>query len=448
MADFPFIQTYVDYHRESTDAPIKYAKLLGAQLLGHAMGRESVHLIQPEPVHHNLFLVLVGESTRTRKDTSQDLAKRVYPTELSLPQEFTPEQFEKELERQPESIGWLGEFTHFLKQMDRSYMSGIVEIINRLYVNPEEYRRAIRGDSEEGEETIIKNPYIVINSTVTPKMLKKEINPELMLGGFLARWLLVKGNPHRRDRGRLEEKRYDMKKIVKNSITEVRELDKGTFEFTDGALENFNKAEIRLEKNKMALPFAGRYSNYLVKLADILAVSDALGSFVDVGTKKVKTNADSLNELMNDAGFEVSKTISEVNGVSKSVKIPSKYLKRAYKMVGDCLSYAVELTEYTEHTREVSELWAYVKKYAPVGHSEAMRGTGLDADKMRSAERSLREMEKLKLVKVPVKNPGAAKNRTKDVLCTTEKFESEDCQKCEYKEHCFNEEEEDEDVAN
>lgn len=447
MPDFPFIQTYIDYHRESTDAPIKYAKFLGAQLLGHAMGRDSVHLIQPEPVHHNLFLVLIGESTRTRKDTSQDLAKRVYPTELSLPQEFTPEQFEKELERQPESIGWLGEFTHFLKQMSRSYMSGIVEIINRLYVNPKEYRRAIRGDSEEGEETIIEDPYIVINSTVTPKMLKEEINPELMLGGFLARWLLVKGNPHRRDRGRLEEKRYDMKKIVKNSIAKVRELGNGTFEFTDDALKKFNKAEVKLEKNKMALPFAGRYSNYLIKLADILAVSDALGPFVDVRTKKVKTNADDLNELMDDAGFEVSETISEVNGVSESVKIPSKYLKRAYNMVADCLSYAVELTEYTEHTREVSELWSYVKKNAPVGHSEAMRGTGLNADQMRSAERSLREMEKLKLVKVPVQNPGAAKNRTKDVLCTAEKFGTEVCEECEYQQFCHKEGE-DEDAAN
>lgn len=443
MKDFPFIQTYIDYHRESTDAPIKYAKLLGAQLLGHAMGRDSIHLIQPKPVHHNLFLTLIGDSTLTRKDTSQDLAKGVYPTELSLPQEFTPEQFEKELEEQPESIGWLGEFTHFLKQIDRKYMTGIVEIINRLYVNPPEYRRAIRGDSgdEEGEQTIIKNPYIVINSTVTPKMLKKNISPELMLGGFLARWLLVKGEPHRRDRGRLKKKRYQTKKVVKDMINATLEMDGGTFEFTDKALENFNKVEKKLMENKMALPFAGRYSQYIIKLSDIFAVSDALGSVYNFKTGEV--DASSLNQLMEKAGFDRTRPSSEVRDVDEAIQIPSKYLKKSYKVVADCLNYAVELTEYTEQTKVVAELWSYVKENAPVGHSEAMRDTGLNADQMRDAKSTLIQMDKMHLSKVPVENPGAVPNKTKDVLCTEEKFKSEECEECEYRAGCFEEDKDD-----
>lgn len=69
-----FVEQMNLFHKLSTDAPENCSTVLAIQLLGHTLGFEPINLIQPDAAHHNCYVTLVGESTLTRKTTSQTFA--------------------------------------------------------------------------------------------------------------------------------------------------------------------------------------------------------------------------------------------------------------------------------------------------------------------------------------------------------------------------------------
>ncbi len=52
---FSFVPLFKEYCRSSTDAPKNFGEITAIQILGHALGHEVVHLIQPHAVRHNMF---------------------------------------------------------------------------------------------------------------------------------------------------------------------------------------------------------------------------------------------------------------------------------------------------------------------------------------------------------------------------------------------------------
>jgi len=140
--DYSFLTLFKDYFRYSTDAPIEFADILGVQILGHAMGYDSINMIQPKAVHHNMYTLLIGKSTLSRKTTSQDLAKTVYEKfGKNAADESSPERFVTDLAERPETFWFMGEFSMLLKGIKSGgYMASYAEVLNHIHGCPDRYR--------------------------------------------------------------------------------------------------------------------------------------------------------------------------------------------------------------------------------------------------------------------------------------------------------------------
>jgi len=96
MTNSSLIELYVEYGRESTDAPVIYHTALGyfvvSSILGHHVRLITSYI--PSGLAPNLWVLLIGPSRITRKTTAMRLAtnviKAVNPAIL-MPASFTPE---------------------------------------------------------------------------------------------------------------------------------------------------------------------------------------------------------------------------------------------------------------------------------------------------------------------------------------------------------------------
>jgi hypothetical protein len=390
-----FIGQYKLYHRYSTDAPPQYGVVISIQILGHALGYETVNLIQPKAVHHNIYGVLVGKSTVSRKTTSEDIGDDTYPTDRKMLNSSSPERFLEELSDNPERFQFLGEFSYLLKGINSrgSYMSPFMELYDDFHGCPENYKRGLTTRKGKKSTYVIGNAYLSVASTITPEVLRERLTLELIEGGFLPRWFIVfgEGNPKRRER--LRSDHLKLKTSLKNLVTQIVGLERDiVFLLDDEALDLYNLIEQDCyTRYDRVLPFVGRYMNYMIAFADIIAVSDAVGCMTGKNDGNEVTSLSQLLKLNNDTRIEVGDKKDD----NTKVWIPKQYIDRAWQIIEPSLDYVTTLTDYIELGIPVAKLTEYMRKHKTATHSDAMRNCRLDKDKMRLAVDTLEERSEL-----------------------------------------------------
>jgi hypothetical protein len=391
-----------NYHRLSTDAPKPYGQVLGCQLLGHALGYNTINLIQPNAVHHNCYSCLVGLSTISRKTTSQELGSDIYPYERWLSAEISPEQLIVQMSKRPERFQWLGEFTDILKGITGGgYMARTAELYNHLHGCPRIYVREIREKKGLENEFTIEHPYLSISSTITPQMLKQYLTEEIFEGGLLPRWLLVSGDPHPRPRGRLQPSALKANEMLQNILGKIVAMEKNVvFEFDDDALGRFNAIEEEwYQKYDRVLAFAGRYLNYLVAFADILLVSDAVGVHMEKGDFYEIRALDGLMSLDDLDGLSEKSDfikLSNIDKPSKHIKVSKPYVDSAQDIIQPCLDYALELADYVEIEKPTARFMEYLRKVNKAPHWKVMQNAKLSAKQMKEAVETLVQRRQIK----------------------------------------------------
>lgn len=422
-------QMYYDY---STDAPERYGWWLSVQLLGHALGYNTIHLIQPGEVRHNLYLILIGPSTLSRKTTSQGLARRVYPYSYSLPKESSPEKFVVEMSEQSNRMLWMGEFTKFLKQAQRGgYMSGMIELYNDFYDCPDFFERKLMKRKDGENEFIVENAYLSVNTTVTPEMLKEYISEELVRGGFLARWILVYGEPRARPRGHLRKEVMRFRETVASIITNVIRWTSGegaytSFILSNEALKRYD--EIEKEAFKIGLgvdPFVGRYMDCVIKVADILLVSHAIG---ELQSQFYHLDAiDSLHDALSKAG---------VKRQAGSFVVDVEFLEEAWEHIRPSIQFAQELAEFVSLEIPCAKLRDCLVSEAPQTHSSVMRKTHVSAKYMVDAVNTLLQQDWL-IRTMEEKKTKKGAIRVTQHYCRKDLLNTQACVTCKIRAPCY-----------
>jgi len=428
------------------------------QLLGHAMGYNSINLIQPKEVHHNMNVLLIGPSTLSRKTTVQDLTRELYPYEKFLPEESTPERFIAELSDDSSRIFAMGEFTGLLKQIKRgSYMSPLVEIMNDLFNCPRRYVRKTMTKRGGKNEFVIENAYLSCISTVTPEMLKQYLDAEMMSGGFLPRWLLSYDEPRPQPRRRLKPDVLQIEKTISFILKEIIRIGEKSptyFELDDDALERYNEINDKAMKDyPKILPFVGRYMNYVISIADILLVSDAIGKcyhrlrglhkiseiikiikISKLGEVIIKGSIPNSTNSINYTNYLIYEDFIEENS-REVIRVPVEYINRAWEIVRPCLDYANELVDYVEMDKPTSKLKHYLERegIAPVEYSVAMRNTNLSAKEMKYGLETLKDRDEAFVFYTDKKSPKST--RFLQIICLTRNIGSLKCKICKYKEY-------------
>lgn len=376
------VKQYVYYHSLRTDAEIHFAILLIVQMIGHLLGYDCVNTLAPDEAHHNMYVALIGTSTLSRKSTAQRIAKIVYPQDMCHPDECSPEQLIAEMDENSGNFIWYGEWSYMLKCIGGKgthFMSRIVEIMNHIFDCPKQYRKNLREKKGNKTEFIIKRPHLSFNTTCTEEMLIKYIDDEMVHGGFFARFLICSGKEKSDKRKRITPEVKRLQKNFQFILSKIPSLTMGTsliFDFTDEAMQRHYELEKELSKYTTIGSFAGRCSNYLASIADIIIVAEALAPFLN--------NPDGLNEVGQLYEIINAEKTKDEEG-RELIKVTPEYLDMAYEIIKPCLDYTRQLVETVGIAKPIAKLKRYLQKYKNSTYSDAMRNCNLDKAQMNLA---------------------------------------------------------------
>ena len=193
-----FVNKYIEYASQLTDAAHDYHEAMAFFLLSIAAQGMKLDLPNmPNGLRPNLYLIIYGVSSHSRKSTAMDIAKDICQRAIpgvQLPANFTPGGLEEELAERPmaPSALFADEFSRVLDQMHhQSYMSGLRGFLLTMYSTETwEYRKTSKGKSKTRDEVVIKGSHLCIAGNVTP-VITKHLEPRDIEDGFLARFGII-----------------------------------------------------------------------------------------------------------------------------------------------------------------------------------------------------------------------------------------------------------------
>ncbi len=402
------------YWDAKTDAPTTYGVGMAYLTLGHLLGREVTNHIQPSEVFHNMYLVNVGDSTTTRKSTSQTMGLEPIPaTRLTDNDVASPERLVEIMSKKNEIIQPMGEFSKLLKGIKNgNYQATFAEVYNDLH-SCAKFSRSLK--SRNGSETqfTVEKPFLSIVSSCTFEVLQETLTREMTYGGLLPRWIINYGEAKRRPRGRLTAEAFELQARLTENFALLDKIDKkgAYFELSDAALAYYNQIENEVYENPLfanVKAFGGRYLNYLIAFADINLISEALGEFSKLSTLR-KTSIRKLVQLVqlvelveNIEGTNAHNPSNPTNSTNRLTQLPDpnriivqkRHVQRAWAFLKPCLVSASELATYVDMDKPLTRVREYLKTHAINGqkvyHSDLMRMANVNA---REAEQSIQSLK-------------------------------------------------------
>lgn len=290
-----FVSQYVAFSEMHNDAAREYAEAAGLALLALAAPQARVKLgpYGENGLPLNLYLLLVGDSSTSRKSTSQKLmasvAKWVRPD--GLPGRIaSPEALVEMLAKlSPQGTRWNpDEFGMFLAQMyAQDFKKGIEEVLLTVY-DGETYTYVRAGE----KETRVDDPSLTILGASTPEALGMA-GPSAQVTGLLPRFGVVfpKVFPdvqptHAVPAGAAAARN----KLVKH----LRRVEDFTIEH--GAIQFEQDALLALNAGELALQALG---DYAVRLPAMLHKVAALSAVGDLRSKVQLADAEAAIKVVN-----------------------------------------------------------------------------------------------------------------------------------------------------
>lgn len=392
------IDTWVEYHKRRTNSPEVYATHLAIMKFGHCLGRNTINQIQPKAVRHRINLLLLGKSGKALKTTAQTLLEDVTTNEVKTSNTFSPEGLLRSLEEQPEAITFAGEFSTIMRNIKNGgNMANFKEISNDLSGCPKEYTKRL---TDKDHSYFIKSPYWSMVSTCTEEEFYKNLDSEMVHGGWLPRFIHIysEPNPHRK-RGRLAENIDDEQNRFKMYFIKLRNIFRSTTKpvnltFDDEAFDYYDELEQKIvddQKYEMVQPFAARLFDYLVTYADILYLNDEL-SIENIETiERVET----IDKIPNSS---TPATLSILSIVRK------KYVAEAWKLLEPCLDYSLKISKFVDEDIYVARLRKYLdalpNEKFPIRKNIILRYTKLTSEQYSKALKTLYDREEYEEVTI------------------------------------------------
>lgn len=189
-----FVTEYSSWAAKATDAVEAYHDLCAFILLSATLSsglklRTSFGKLVP-----NLWGLVLGDSTLTRKTTAMDMAMdflREIDKESIVATDGSPEGLITVLGQRPEqvSVYLKDEVSGLFNAMNtKSYLSDLPELLTKMYDVPEHYTRALR------KETInVSSPFFIFFGGGIREKVLSLIDDHYVLSGFMPRFLVVMG---------------------------------------------------------------------------------------------------------------------------------------------------------------------------------------------------------------------------------------------------------------
>lgn len=268
------VRSYKDWADKATDAPTQYHELSCFIALSSLISGGLYLPVEFGELVPNLWGLVLGESTLTRKTTAMRMAMDIISDleeEVILASDGSVEGLLTGLSHRPNrvSIFYKDEVSGFLDAINRKdYLAGMAETLTLLYDVPKVLPRLLK------KETItIHSPYFIFFGGGIRDKVYSNLNEEYVLSGFIPRFLIVSGEndlQRLRRTGPPSDLGTSLKQVVLNRMIEIK--------------EQFNlKAPIEVAGQQMLRPI-----RYQAKLSD-----EAWEFFGDTEELLIKTASES-----------------------------------------------------------------------------------------------------------------------------------------------------------
>lgn len=296
-----FIKEYKDWAKVATDAPEQYHELSVFIALSAIICSGLYLRVEWGEIVPNLWGLMLGESTLTRKTTAMRLATDMLneiDDSLVVATDGSAEGLLTALSTRPQrvSIFYKDEVSGFFDSINRKdYLAGLPETLTQLYDVPKILARRLR------KETItISEPYFIFFGGGIRDKVYSLLNEEYFLSGFLPRFLVVSGEndlTRIRRTGPPSQSSTERKDHILQTLADLRERYNTTAsitllgqtvalpsrieaKLTDDAWEFFGEIEEKLtstgaesDLQMVALPTFSRMSFSILKMGMLVAAS-------------------------------------------------------------------------------------------------------------------------------------------------------------------------------
>lgn len=192
-----FIDDYFEWASTATDAVPEFHRLTGAIMLSAVLA-DAIRIPTSYATHGiapNLWGLVLGDSTLTRKTTAMEMAKSIIyevDKDLLLASDGSAEGLLTGLSERPHrtSVFHKDEVSGFFESINsKQYLSGMKETLTELYDCPPHYARLLRK-----EIITVNSPvFIFFGGGITDQVFSA-LSEQYVLSGFLPRFLVVIGS--------------------------------------------------------------------------------------------------------------------------------------------------------------------------------------------------------------------------------------------------------------
>ena len=250
-------------------------------------------------LHPNIWGLVVGDSTLTRKTTAMKMVTSMVDeidSEVIIASDGSTEGLLTSMQTRPNqvSVYFRDEVAGFFDSIKRKdYLAGMPEFMAQLYDVPNHIKRRLRKESITAQK-----PYFIFFGGGIRDKLYSLIDTELILNGFIPRFLIVGGETDRtklRPTGPAQKQDTDKRMKIQKSLTDIHQrytgsgtmtiagqetvLDRVTEVFLDNAAwARYQQIEERMQNEAfessmqdLALPCFERLSRSLLKMTMLIA---------------------------------------------------------------------------------------------------------------------------------------------------------------------------------
>ena len=381
-----FISEYKSWASESTDAPEQYHELSCFIALSAIISKGlSLQIKFTDNFRPNLWGLLLGETTLSRKTTAMDMAMDIIidlEPELILASDGSAEGLLSGLSERPSqvSIFYKDEVSGFFDSINRKdYLAGFPETLTKLYDVPKVLPRRLR------KETItVVEPYFIFFGGGIRDKVYSLINDDYIFSGFIPRFLVVSSE---------------------NDISRVRRTGPPTTVSTDKKNKLVNKFADLKEQYSVKVPIKiGTQVDYIDRQVRAWMKDDAWQFFGDVEEQLQKSAMESqwkdlalptfsrMAFSMLKMGMLISASRKPIDS-SNRIEIELSELKQAAFYIQKWGKYTIELIKSSGKSKfeqQHDAAFAYIRS-SPTGvtQSEFMRRFHMTSKQMKDIRETL-----------------------------------------------------------
>lgn len=387
------IDRYMEWATEATDAVPIFHELSAFIVLSTLLSSNIQMEVSWGTIVPNIWALILGESTLTRKTTAMTLARNLIAhvdEEAEIASEGSVEGILQGLSLRPgqASMFYRDEVSGFFDAINKKdYLAGMTEVFTHLYDVPRIFRRLLKKDTITVERPI----FIFYGGGIRDEVYSK-LNPDNILSGFLPRFLIVQGETDMarlRPTSRFGTENINKKKKIYDEITDIYDryqavrpmriagqvIDRPATveaELTDGAWiryqqieTDFTLAAYNSSVANFALPTFERLSKSMLKMSLLLAAS---------------------RQEPDDLKFTVTET--DINNAAFYIRHYAEYSIDVIENVGK-----------TAHTRMTDRVRQNIENSPGIQHSVIMRRTHLSKREMDTIIETLLDRREIRRVR-------------------------------------------------